>query len=681
MEIHLSDNFKRKTFAAIFSIIVFIVVYLLLLILAIALTVLCAYGGIMLIVSIPKFVTILLGIGLASFGIIILFFLFKFLFNEHSIDRSHLEEITYDNHPRLFDMIGEIANEVETKFPKKVYMSSDVNAAVFYDSSFWSMFFPIRKNLQIGMGLVNTVTEQELKAILAHEFGHFSQRSMSVGSYVYNVNQVIYNMLYDNESFDKTISGWAGITGYFSIFVIIAVKVIQGIQWVLQKLYGYVNLKYMALSREMEFHADEIAANIAGSQPLQESLMRLNLSVQAYNLALSFYEKKKGENLISQNIYKDQLFTLDILVKENKIPLKNNLPHVSLEDLNKYNKSRLNIEDQWSSHPSTEERVDALARLNITKNASRENPATDLFTNVESLEEKLTVKEFYYSTFHKGVRALNAGEFREEFVKEYAGVKFPSGYNGYYDNKNPIPFDVENIMDYTQITTMDTLFGDDKVEMVYNYIAMKEDRDTLENIYNKKVPVKKFEYSGQRYNRKDSGRLVAELDKEIKIISTEIEKNDIAIYKFFYGLAQKKGNENILKSKYISFFQEDKDYENRYNLFLGFAEIANDLSRVTSDDQVEDIFKRLYQLEINLKSELKAFLESPFLKKDITEAAKDELNNYLSRNWSYSKNSESDQEYLEALFRAVNHFYDFTANSYFYIKLDLLNYQIEQYRE
>jgi hypothetical protein len=64
----------------------------------------------------------------------------------------------------------------------------DVNASVFYDSSFWSIIFPIRKNLQIRLGLVNKIIEQELKAILAHEFGCFSQRSTKVGSFVYDVN-------------------------------------------------------------------------------------------------------------------------------------------------------------------------------------------------------------------------------------------------------------------------------------------------------------------------------------------------------------------------------------------------------------------------------------------------------------------------------------------------------------
>jgi len=38
------------------------------------------------------------------------------------------------------------------------------------------MFLPVKKNLQIGMALVNSVTVTEFKAILAHEFGHFSQK-------------------------------------------------------------------------------------------------------------------------------------------------------------------------------------------------------------------------------------------------------------------------------------------------------------------------------------------------------------------------------------------------------------------------------------------------------------------------------------------------------------------------
>ncbi len=138
-------------------------------------------------------------------------FLFKFLFKQHKTDLSHLTEVTRIEEPAIFQMIEAIVKKLGTGFPKRVYFSASVNASVFYDSGFWSMFLPVRKNLEIGVGLINSVTEQELKAILSHEFGHFSQRSMKVGSYVYQVNKVIFNLLYDNESFDKTAENWSRI--------------------------------------------------------------------------------------------------------------------------------------------------------------------------------------------------------------------------------------------------------------------------------------------------------------------------------------------------------------------------------------------------------------------------------------------------------------------------------------
>ena len=130
-------------------------------------------------------------------------------------------------------MIYQIVKEAGTNPPKKVYLSHEVNASVFYDSSFWSMFLPIQKNLTIGMGLINTTTTQELKAVLSHEFGHFSQRSMKVGSYVYNVNQIIFNLVNDDESYRDSIESFARVSSYFSIFASLAFFFVRQIQWVL----------------------------------------------------------------------------------------------------------------------------------------------------------------------------------------------------------------------------------------------------------------------------------------------------------------------------------------------------------------------------------------------------------------------------------------------------------------
>lgn len=128
-----------------------------------------------------------------------LVFLVKFIFAVSQDVNSDRVEITEAEQPRLFAFIRRLAGETQVPFPKKIFLSSNVNACVFYNSSFRSMFLPIRKNLEIGLGLVNSVNLSELKAVIAHEFGHFSQKSMKLGSFTYNVNRIVYNMLAESK--------------------------------------------------------------------------------------------------------------------------------------------------------------------------------------------------------------------------------------------------------------------------------------------------------------------------------------------------------------------------------------------------------------------------------------------------------------------------------------------------
>jgi Zn-dependent protease with chaperone function len=600
MDIQVSSNFKKMTSKAVFAIALFIVVYIFLLISAIVLTILCVAGGFALIVAKPMVITIGLGIGLASLGFFVLIFLFKFLFKQHKIDRSHLLEISQSQEPKLFKLIEEIVNEVKTDFPKKIYLSGDVNACVFYDSSFWSMIFPIRKNLQIGIGLVNTISKQEFKAILAHEFGHFSQRSMKVGSYVYNVNQVIYNLLYDNESFDIMIQKWANISGYFSIFVILAVKIIESIQWILRKMYDFVNLSYMALSREMEFHADEVAANVAGYLPLKESLLRMDLSDHSFNSVLNFYNNKIADNLKSQNIYKEQKFVMEFLASYNNIPFKNNLPLVSELDLSRYNKSKLNIKDQWASHPSIEDRISALEKLDIQKENNNFEPASLLFSNTEKTEEQITHQLFSNIEYKETAEFLDAEKFKSEFIESFHKNSFPKAYNGYYDDKNPIKFDIDAIIKSENTKNIETLFSKENVDLVYDYIALENDRNILNGIVSKAFKVKTFDYDGQKFNSKDASKLIKKLDVEIKSLNEKILNNDIEIFSFFCFQALEKGTEGDLKIMYRNFFNEEIEFETKVLLYNKFVESTNFISMVTflfsckNDNKVENVERAFY---------------------------------------------------------------------------------------
>ncbi|MGJ3233493.1 M48 family metalloprotease [Marivirga sp.] len=676
-EIKVSSEFKTQTTKSIIAINVFLITYMLMLAFAIGLTALCIYGGIMLIVFRPMFITLALGIGIASLGILVLIFLLKFIFQSHKADRSHLFEITKVDEPELFSLIDSIVKEVGTSFPKKVYLSRDVNAAVFYDSNFWSMFFPIKKNLQIGLGLVNTVSKSELKAVLSHEFGHFSQKTMKVGSYVYNVNQVIFNLLHDNESYDRLIQRWANLSGYFSIFVVIAVKIIEAFQWVLKEMYGVVNKSYMGLSREMEFHADKIAASVTGYEPLKSSLLRMSLADQSFNNVLSFYDKKITDNQKSQNLYKEHLFVMNFVGEESNIKVRNNLPEVSIEELNKFNKSKLVIKDQWASHPSTEDRIEMLEKTGFSSANIDHTPANLLFINPEKTQEDLTKKIFKEIQFQGESSTIPFELFKKEYKKEILDNSFAKVYNGYYDNKNPLAFEPNNIeMDLDDII-LENLFSDNNVDLAYTAIGLQNDIETLKQISLKVIDIKTFDYDGKKYKRKDCKGLIQKLELELKELNEEIKQNDIRIFQFFSKKEKLNSNTPVLESFYKEFFDYDKEFDSRYETYIKLTNELQFVNFTTPFEQIRANFRRIKPIEEELKNGIKEMLADSKYQSEITKEVKENFDLYLSENWMYFGNEQYYDNNLEILFTALNNYAFLLSRGYFLMKKKLLNYQVE----
>lgn len=668
--------FKTQTRKAIFSIFLFTLVYSLLLLLAVALTALCIYGGVMLVITVPRIVTIALGAGLASLGILILVFLLKFIFKSHKVDRSHLLEITAKDEPELFAMIEDIVKEVGTQFPKKVYLSSEVNASVFYNSSFWSMFFPVRKNLHIGLGLVNSVTQEELKAVLAHEFGHFSQKTMKVGSFVYSVNHVIFNLLYDNDGYDEVVRKWSSISNYIALFAVLAVRIMDGIKWVLGKMYGVVNKSYMALSREMEFHADEIAAHVTGYPPLATALLRFQLADNSMGNVLSFYEERINSNQKSENIFKEQHYVMHFIASDNQIPIQNDFPAVSVDELNRFNKSKLVIKDQWASHPSTEERIQRLEQTQIIMENGPKQPANQLFRDIEKTQKQITEQMFNRVPFAEIPSTVSLPIFQQEYQNSFTQNTFSKVYNAYYDNKNPIKFDTSMIALAPAHLKVSELYSDDKVQLVYSHLALINDMDSLNMITDKTYGIKTFDYDGKKHNRKDAPELVAALHQELMALEQQIADNDRNIYTYFKQLENTKGGAPKLEQLYSDLFGLDATFETKFELYTKMQQKLQFLSVVTPHEEIQSNFRHLTSLERELKKELQAFLEDPKLASEITEPIRENIEKYLSKEWAYFGKQSYFDDNLAVLMQALSNYSFLLGRSYFVVKKALLDYQV-----
>ena len=679
LEASISLDFRKKVTRSIFSIILFAFVFISLILFSVAFAAASAYFGFVIIITKPMWLTLLIGAGLVAMGILVIIFLFRFVTVKYKTDVTGLTEITREEQPDLFEALEEIVNKVQTKFPRKVYLSQDVNASVFYDSSFWSMFLPVKKNLVIGMGLVNAISIDELKAILAHEFGHFSQRSMKVGSYVYHVNQVLYNLLSDNASYNNLVESIARLHGVIAIFVNASMKIIAGIRWILIKMYSFINLNYMALSREMEFHADEVAARAIGSKPLMTSLLRINLADQAYNSVIEYYNNRIIDAVVTNNIYPQQKQVMHFIAEENKIPFQNGFPFIEQEFLSQYNKSKIVLTNQWASHPSTQDRVARLEELNIEQIVTNAQPAVTLFKAYETLQASLTNELFKTVNYEKEITPLETDEFFHAYSTTYKSSSFDPAYNGYYDHKNIEAFDLYKIPKEVNSdnNTPNDLYGPAVIDKVYTMISMEGDIRIIKELQEGKSGYKTFDYDGLKYTIKESEELLLQLQKDIDILKKDINQHDLHIFNYFFTKASEIGKESELMANYDVFFQNDLDWERQASLYTKCMQDAAFIYESTPIDIIEVKIKQLNESETELKKELIVILEKDKESNFLDEEIKQAFDLYLSKDWIYFINPNYDDAALDVLSNAIKYYQQAMSKYYYILKKQLLDFQVE----
>jgi Zn-dependent protease with chaperone function len=643
-------SFKKEVKGVMGNIVLFFIVYLILFALSICLIIACVYGGVAIIVAIPKLVTILAGLGLIGLGIMIFVFLIKFLFAVTRYDRSGIVEITEDQQPQLFAFIRQLTKDTQTPFPKRIYISPEVNACVFYDSSFWSMFLPVKKNLQIGLGLVNSLNISEFKAVMAHEFGHFSQRSMKLGSFVYNVNRIIYNMLFENTSYANFLSSWGNISNILAFFANITVYIAQGIQYILRQMYALINKGYMRLSREMEFHADAVAASVSGGNNLITALRRVEMADHGYNFTLQkcgdLYKQKK----ISANIYSNQASVLRQMAADLKLPLENGLPVVNDNFLKGHQLSRVNYKDQWASHPTTEDRESHLMSLGVTVDPLHES-AWVLFEHKESLQAELTQKVYEHVQKSNDIITIDDKEFNQQLNDEAQKFTYPDEYRGFYDNRRITRMTEADFTHANGVANMDELLSIENISLPKQISTAASDTGILRAIAAKSIQAKTFDFEGVKYNRDEANGMAERLELEHKELEGKLAAVDKQLVNFFYNKTLKKENgaAEELKKKYLDYFgyrEKADEYLKQINTML------ESLQRIYSGESLT------IELVESTIGTLKTRLEPVF---------KDWLKYWLAAGAFDAETRASAEKFIASDYRY------FAANSFFENELTELN--------
>jgi hypothetical protein len=136
--------------------------------------------------------------------------------------------------------------------PAEVYITPEMNAGVLQRRG--------RRVMVLGMPLMQVMSISQMRAVIAHEFGHYHGGDTRLGPWVYRTREAIERTL-------RTVSRQGALLQLpFLWYGRLFMRVSQGV------------------SRQQEFAADRLAARVVGAKPMIEGLRKLAQGAIAFDV-------------------------------------------------------------------------------------------------------------------------------------------------------------------------------------------------------------------------------------------------------------------------------------------------------------------------------------------------------------------------------------------------------------
>lgn len=213
------------------------------------------------------------------------------------------------------------------------------------------------------------------------------------------------------------------------------------------------------------------------------------------------------------------------------------------------------------------------------------------------------------------------------------------------------------------------------MDLVYTAIALENDISTLQQITDKTVSIKSFDYDGKRYRRRESRRLCVKLHGDLKKAKEDIKQNDQQIFRYFNALDLEKNQSPKLKSLYGKFFAHDKDYEERIYIYNILMDRMQFIQVTTPLEEIKTNFQNISSLEPRLRENIREIMEDPFYESEITKEIREIFDNYLGGELSYFSRQSYNEKNLEIFFSALNNYAYLLSRGFFVQKRMILMYQ------
>lgn len=607
---HLSASYNMKATGAIFSVLLFFTFY-------IALVIACAYltywATIYKITVISKW-TILLKIGAIAGSAMLFIFTLKFIFKLKNHPIRNRIKLDKKEHPEIWKFVYNVCEETGSPRPKNIYVDPDVNAYVAYSNMWLSLFLPVRKELTIGLGLISCVNLSEFKAVISHEFGHFSQRSMTIGSYIITANSIIYDMIFSRDKWDEILEKWQTLDFRVSFVAYLLLPIVWIIRQLLNLFYQLLNVLYSSLSREMEFNADKVAVKTSGSEAIVSGLWKLDYGFEAWDKTLNNAYLASQKNMFIKNLYLHNMNR----ISEMSDSIKNNLselPEDSRGGKIFFSTSENSKVSMYASHPANDSREANAKTPYITCEEDKRSPWL-LFPKKEKIQEDISnlIYNLYWNK--KPEEYADNAQFEDFIKEELKGETLQEEYENTFVNRfvsipseDVLKEQLDNISDEKKLKSKLS-------ELMSPINSLGKDIETLQAIAQGITKIKEVKYGGVTYNKKNLDRGYDRImtDRE-KMLNENFAEWDKDFFSFHYAIAYKQGKSKEL----LQLYQQHILIVNYYKIVVNTrATIFNKLQNLqqsegVTETHVANFIENIREMMQTLNKEMEMFNSIEFV--------------------------------------------------------------------
>ncbi|WP_430789077.1 M48 family metalloprotease [Actinoplanes sp. G11-F43] len=248
-----------------------------------------------------------------------------------------------DQAPALWQTVREMAVEAGTCAPDEIRLVPMVNAAVSEDTKLLGLIGGTRR-LYLGMPLLQTLTVDQLRAVLAHELGHYSGSHTRLSAIAYRGRAAMHETL--SRVGRWNVFGWV-FKGYGRLYLLVS----------------------NAVTRRQELEADQVSVRVAGLDAAVGVMRELPVLDAAWDFYFGRYVAYGWEHGYAPDDIFGGFGQLYAARTEELARLRDQEPDTETS--------------RWDTHPSAGERIAAMRALPAVQHAPDRRPAADLLPRLD----------------------------------------------------------------------------------------------------------------------------------------------------------------------------------------------------------------------------------------------------------------------------------------------------------